>query len=122
MRSATEDKDRPAGEGRSPEPTTEAGQAYPLAQPFRERPFGGGCNYVQAVLRGPFARVVNTGACLNVGAAPGMATPVLACAADGVLLQDTGETREVDGVAWHRVVTPGGVEGWASTQYLEARP
>jgi hypothetical protein len=48
-----------------------------------------------------------------------MAAPVLACAADGVLLRDTSETREADGATWRRVVTPAGVEGWASSQFLE---
>jgi len=36
-----------------------------------------------------------------------------------VLLRDTGETRDADGGAWRRVLTPAGVEGWASAQYLE---
>ena len=78
-----------------------------------------GRNYVRAVPHGPFARVVNTGACLNVRQAPGTSAPVLACAADDVLLKDTGDTREVDGAIWQRVVTPAGLEGWASSQYLE---
>jgi hypothetical protein len=96
----------------------ETGEAHPLAGPFHEPPFFGR-NYVRAVLRGPFARVVETGSCLNVRAEPGMNTAVLACAADSVLLSDTGETRQVDGATWRRVVTPGGVEGWAYEKYLE---
>jgi hypothetical protein len=96
----------------------DTGEAHALAGPFREPPLSGR-NYVRAVLRGPFARVVDTGSCLNVRAEPGMAAAVLACAADGVLLRDTGETREVDGVTWRRVVTPASVEGWTSSQYLE---
>jgi hypothetical protein len=96
----------------------ETGQTHPLAGPFHELPLSGR-NYVRAVLHGPFARVVNTGSCLNVRAEPAMAAPVLACAADGALLQDTGETREADGATWRRVVMPAGVEGWASSQYLE---
>ena len=63
--------------------------------------------------------MVNTGSCLNVRAEPAMTAAVLACAADGVLLRDTGETREVDGATWRRVVTPAGVDGWASSQFLE---
>jgi hypothetical protein len=97
----------------------EGGEAHPLTDPFLDPPFTGGRNYVQAVLPGPFARVVNTGACLNVRAEPGAAAAVLACAADGVLLRDTGEARQADGTTWQRVVTPAGVEGWASSQYLE---
>jgi len=94
------------------------GEAHPLAGAFHEPPLFGR-NYIQAVLHGPFARVVNTGSCLNVRAEPGMSAAVLACAADGVLLRDTGEARQADGAIWQRVVTPAGVEGWASTQYLE---
>jgi len=91
----------------------------PIVDPFLDPPFAWGRNYVQAVLRGPFARVVGTGSCLNVRAEPGAAGQVLGCAADGVLLRDTGETQEVDGVTWLRVITPAGLEGWASTVYLE---
>jgi hypothetical protein len=97
----------------------DAGQLHPVKQPFHDPPFGGQRNHVQAVLHGPFARVVNTGACLNVRAEPAMTADALTCAADGVLLRDTGETREVGGVTWRRVLTPAGVEGWASSQYLE---
>jgi len=78
-----------------------------------------GRDYVQAVVYGPFARVVGTGSCVNVRVGPGVAAGVVACAADGVLLRDTGEAREVDGGAWLRVVTPAGTEGWASAEYLE---
>ena len=96
----------------------ETGEAHPLAGPFQELPLSGR-NYIRAVLRGPFARVVNTGSCLNVRAEPGMAADALTCAADDVLLRDTGETREAEGATWRRVVTPAGVEGWANSQYLE---
>jgi hypothetical protein len=96
----------------------DTGEAHPLAGPFQEPPLGGR-NFVQAVLRGPFARVVDTGSCLNVRAQPAMSGAVLACAADGALLRDTGETREVGDTTWQRVLTPAGVEGWASSQYLE---
>jgi hypothetical protein len=97
----------------------DAREIHPIPRPFLDPPFRNGRNRIQAVLRGPFARVVNTGACLNVRAAPGMAADVLACAADDVLLRDTAETQEVDGTTWRRVVTPAGLEGWASSQYLE---
>ena len=94
-------------------------EVHPIPQPFLDPPFRNGRNQIQAVLQGPFARVVNTESCLNVRAGPGMVAAVLACAADGVLLRDTGETREVDGATWARVVTPAGVEGWANSQFLE---
>lgn len=75
--------------------------------------------FVAGVQRGPFARVVNTGSCLNIRDAPSLDSNVLTCATDGVLLRDQGETAETDGVTWARVVTPVGVEGWAATVYLE---
>jgi len=50
-----------------------AGQLHPVMQPFLDPPFGGQRNHIQAVLHGPFARVVNTGACLNVRQEPGAA-------------------------------------------------
>jgi len=97
----------------------DAARMHPIPYPFLDPPFAWGRTRVQAVLAGPFARVVNTGACLNVRAQPGTAGEVLECAADGVLLQSTDETQEIDDVTWLRVVTPAGAEGWASTQYLE---
>lgn len=97
----------------------DAGLIHPITDPFLGPDWKGGRSLVRAVLPGPFARVVGTGDCLNVRAAAGMATQVLACAAAGVLLRDMGETQEVDGMTWLRVVTPAGVEGWASTQYLQ---
>jgi hypothetical protein len=97
----------------------DAAQLHLIPHPFLDPPFRNGRNFVQAVLRGPFARVVETGSCLKVRAEPGMAASVLTCAADDVLLRDTGETQEVDGTTWRRVVTPAGLEGWASSQYLE---
>ena len=96
----------------------DAAEAHLLASPFNQPPFGGR-DLIRAVVRGPFARVVNTGSCLNVRAEPAMTASALTCAADGVLLRDTGETQEIDGVAWLRVVTSAGAEGWASSQYLE---
>ena len=95
----------------------EAGEAHPILHPFFEPPR---FSYlVRAVLRGPFARVVNTGSCLNIRSDPSADADALTCAADDVLLRDTGETREADGATWRRVVTPTGVEGWADSQYLE---
>jgi hypothetical protein len=96
----------------------EAGEAHPILHPFLDQPRR--FSYiVRAVLHGPFARVVNTGSCLNVHAEPDPTAAALTCAADGVLLRDAGETREVDSATWRRVVTPAGEEGWASSQFLE---
>jgi hypothetical protein len=96
----------------------EAGEARPIPHPFLDQPLGYSYT-VRAAMRGPFARVINTGACLDVRQQPTTNAAILACAADGVLLRDTGETHEADGATWRRVVTPAGVDGWASAQYLE---
>lgn len=97
----------------------DAGFIHPITDPFLAPDWKGGRSLVRAVLPGPFARVMGTGSCLNVRAEPGIAAEVLACAADGVLLRDMGETQEIDGMTWLRVVTPAGAEGWASRQYLQ---
>jgi hypothetical protein len=96
-----------------------AEKIHPIAQPFANADFPTGRNIVRAVQRGPFARVVNTGSCVNVREVPGTQARVLACAADGVLLRNLGETATVDDAGWLRVAMPAGAEGWASTQYLE---
>jgi hypothetical protein len=67
-----------------------------------------------------FLAVRNTeGDCLNIRAEPGSAGRVLACEAEGVMLGDLLERLVVEGVPWARVRTSTGIEGWASTQYLE---
>jgi hypothetical protein len=69
------------------------------------------------------ARIVNTeGDCLNIRAQPGPAGQVLACEAEGVMLGDLLEWVLLEGVMWRRVVTPAGIEGWASTEFLELGP
>jgi hypothetical protein len=97
----------------------DAGLIHPITDPFLGPDWEGGRSLVRAVLPGPFSRVVGTGDCLNVREEPGLSTEIVACAADGVLLHDTGETREVDGAIWLRVLTPAGLGGWASRQYLQ---
>jgi hypothetical protein len=72
------------------------------------------------VQRSPYARVVNTdGTCLNIRVLPSTSAAALDRAAEGVFLVDRGQTAESEGIIWLRVATPNGVEGWASTQYLE---
>jgi hypothetical protein len=67
-----------------------------------------------------FARVVNTeGTCLNIRVLPNTSAASLDCAAEGVFLRDLGQVAEAEGVVWLHVSTPAGIEGWASTQYLE---
>ena len=43
---------------------------------------------------------------------------MLDCAGEGVLLSDLDQIAETD-ATFLRVRTPAGIEGWASTQYLE---
>jgi hypothetical protein len=74
---------------------------------------------VHAVQTGPFARVTGTGSCLKVRAEPSLSGEVLTCAADGVLLRDTGDTRTTDGAEWVSVMTPAGTPGWASAAFLQ---
>jgi hypothetical protein len=90
-----------------------------IEEPFAGPGFELGRTFVAGIQRGPFARVVNTGSCLNIRDGPSLESNVITCAADGVLLRDQGETVESDGVTWVRVVTPAGVEGWAAAAYLE---
>ena len=101
----------------------ESGEYRVIVDPFSssESPYNWpyGRSLVDAVQTGPFARVVDTGLCLNVRAEPSLAARALDCMADGVLLRDLGEMREAEGVTWVRVSTPAGVEGWASAKYLE---
>lgn len=47
-------------------------------------------NHIVAIQQGPFAKVVNTGACLNIRDAPGPSARILTCAAEGVLLRVNG--------------------------------
>jgi hypothetical protein len=95
----------------------------PIREPFgTEAPFRGGRNFILAVTHGPFARVVSPGDCLNIRGDAALDAPVLTCAADGVLLQDTRVTRAGDGRSWRSVVSLAGIEGWADLQYLEVRP
>jgi hypothetical protein len=92
---------------------------HPIRDPFLDPPLANGRNTVLAVQRGPFARVVNTdGTCVNIRADPLPSAGILDCAAEGVLLRDSGTTGGPAG-EWLKVVTPAGAEGWANAQYLE---
>lgn len=99
----------------------ETGEYQVFSDPFRSPGFQPqSARYVVYAGRyGPFARVVDTGACLNVRAAPSLTGEVLDCAADGVLLVHDFETADADGITWLRVSTPGGTIGWAATGFLE---
>jgi hypothetical protein len=78
-----------------------------------------GRSIVDAVQVGPFARVVNTGSCLNVRKEPSLSAQTVGCMPDGVLLRDTGEELDVAGGRWLRVVTPGLETGWVTTEFIE---
>ena len=97
----------------------ETGEAHPLAGPFHELPLFGR-NYVRAVLHGPFARVVNTGSlperprrARHGRRRRSPAPPTASCCATPAR---RGRSTARPGA---RVVTPAGVEGWASSQFLE---
>ncbi len=66
---------------------------------------------------GSFARVAGTGTCLNVRAAATTYAEVLACAADNVLL--TVVEPDQPGSDWLHIMTPGGVVGFVSRDYIE---
>ena len=97
----------------------DSGTMRPISSPFAKVEFQQEHSRIEATVRGPFARVVNTGGCLNVRAEPSLDAGIVGCAADNVLLLDTGETERSGGVTWLRVVGPLGLEGWASTKFLE---
>ena len=89
----------------------------PLGEPFTGPDFASGRNHIVAALRGPFARVVNTGSCLNIRDGPLLDSNVITCAADGVLLHI--DSAEPPAPRWLEVTTPSGTHGYASTLYLE---
>lgn len=91
----------------------------PISDPFLNGPFFNGRNHVVAVQQGPLARVEDTGDCLNVRDAPSTSGNILDCLADGVLVRDSADVSQADGMTWAHVTTPAGVEGWVSTEYLE---
>jgi hypothetical protein len=63
---------------------------------------------------------VNTdGTCLIIRAEYKIDAQPLACEAEGVLLRYIGQTTDAAGNLWAKVATPAGIEGYASTQYLE---
>jgi hypothetical protein len=116
----------PSSTYESPRPALidfDAGVYYMIPRPFESGDRPGysslGRTAVHAVQTGPFSRIINTGSCLRVRAEPSLSGQVLDCLADGVLLQDMGETREADGATWLSVVTPGRRQGWASIAFLE---
>jgi len=66
---------------------------------------------------GSLARVTGTGSCLNIRSEPNTSAEVLACSADNVLL--TVVEPDQPSPDWLHVITPDGVEGFASRDYIE---
>lgn len=74
--------------------------------------------HILGVATGAFVQVKGAGDCLNVRSAPSTSAQVLGCFADGVLLRQTGEARDADGIRWLGVTTLAGAQGWASAEFL----
>ena len=74
---------------------------------------------LRAIQQGPFLRVAaDVDGCLSVIADHSPDAAELDCMAGRVLLTDLGETVEIEGVTWHKVRTPAGIEGWTDGRYL----
>ncbi len=73
-------------------------------------PFEAGRNWVEATFAGPFARIVNTGDCLNIRESPTVDAHAIACLPDGVLLKVLGPSE--NGRLY--VQMPDGATGWAA--------
>ena len=69
--------------------------------------------------RAPFYRVTGAGDCLNIRESPSLTARVFVCLADDVLVGGM-ETppQTLAGIEWRQVRTPGGMLGWASTEFL----
>ena len=90
-----------------------------IGEPFLEDDFEPERDVVNAVQIGPFARVIDTGSCLNIRESPGLYSTVLTCAADDVLLRTNGPAYAGDDNNWRFVTAPDGTSGWAATTFLE---
>ncbi|MCC7365916.1 MAG: helix-turn-helix transcriptional regulator [Dehalococcoidia bacterium] len=86
---------------------------------FFDVPHCGGARSVVAATTAT-ARVNTPGECLNLRSEPETGA-VLTCAAHGVLLQATGESRTAGGREWVELALPGAPDrtGWASAEFLE---
>jgi hypothetical protein len=97
----------------------DSGQYVTVKEPFLEDDFGPGRDIIHAVQTGPFARVVNTGSCLNIRESPDLHSTILTCAADGVLLRTSASPYTVGDTSWVFVTAPDGTSGAAATEFLE---
>ncbi|MGI8926906.1 MAG: hypothetical protein ACR2HN_09715 [Tepidiformaceae bacterium] len=90
------------------------GRYFPIERPFIDEPPESAASRVVALQYGAFARVVTGPDCLNIREGPTTQSPSIDCVADGVLLGIMAGERE----GWAVVETPGGLGGWASTEFL----
>lgn len=96
-----------------------AGVLHPIIDPFLDdTPYARGRNFVLAAIRGSFARVVNTGSCLNLRSEPRADAPAKSCAADEVLLRLPDHEEAVGGTMWLLVAMPDGTDGWVSSEFV----
>lgn len=102
---------------------TDQNVVRPFFSLLSDADFPRGRNQIVAAQPGEFARVVNTGSCLNIRAEPTESAVVLECVADNVLLRDiekaSGLISYTPVPGWVEVQTPSGNHGWATSQYLE---
>lgn len=78
--------------------------------------FGGGLDLATGETA-PNATVV--AAALNVRAAPGLDTDVVALLMQGARVTIVGGPMQVDGLTWVEVAGSGGIRGWCAAEYLE---
>lgn len=69
------------------------------------------------------AAVVTDGGCLRLRAQPSLDATILACLAEGTMVDAADQWSEADGHTW-RMVTAGGQAGWVASTFLssQARP
>lgn len=77
-----------------------------------------GRNTVIAAAEGRWVEVAGGDECVRLRARPALDGEVIGCYADGVLFDGGEETTEADGVTWAYYRAPDGLEGWASTEFL----
>lgn len=97
-------------------------QVLELYGPVGSDAYAGQRNYVRWVSSGRNFRVKATGDCLNVRESPSTGAKSLGCFVDGVLLGDVAGSdgeEQAGGITWWKVATPGGEQGWASSEFLE---
>jgi hypothetical protein len=80
--------------------------------------YAGQRNRIREFESGPFLRVTGAGDCLNVREQSATSAKSLGCFADNVLLRNLAQEESSGGITWKKVETPGGQQGWASSEFL----